>query len=235
MHHIVSRQIGGYRPDNLITLCSTCHNKVSVGDLKLKVKPSRGFKAETFMSTVRWMLVDRIRKLGNTVSHTYGYITKSKRINAGLSKSYINDAFVIAGGISQVRSAVQYVSKQVRKCNRKLFKGGRSHIRNTADRFIQGFQRFDKVIWKGIECFVFGRRTTGYFDLRRLDGTNICASAKASDCSLMERAQTLLIEKRRFLPALKCRVSTPGRFHENTIKRARTGCYPQENKGNCSY
>lgn len=42
-----------------------------------------------------------------------------------------------------------------------MFKGDRSHIRNN------------------IECFVFGRRNTGYFDLRHLDGTKVHASAKA--------------------------------------------------------
>jgi hypothetical protein len=92
---------------------------------------------------------------------------------------------------------MQYLIKQVRKCNRKLFKGDRSHIRNTADRFIKGFQRFDKVLWKGIECFVFGRRTTGYFDLRMVDGTKIHPSVSYKQISLIERAKTLLIERRQ--------------------------------------
>jgi len=43
--------------------------------------------------------------------------------------------------------------QQVRKCNRKLYKGIRSHIKNTAERVIKGFQRFDKVLWTNIECF----------------------------------------------------------------------------------
>jgi N6-L-threonylcarbamoyladenine synthase len=56
VHHIVSRQVGGNRPDNLITLCKSCHDKVSKGELNLKVTSSKGFKAETFMSMVRWKL-----------------------------------------------------------------------------------------------------------------------------------------------------------------------------------
>jgi len=39
------------------------------------------------------------------------------------------------------------------------------------------------------------KRTTGYFDLLMLDGTKVHASAKAKDCSLLERAKTLLIKK----------------------------------------
>ncbi|MCD6102680.1 MAG: RRXRR domain-containing protein, partial [Thermotogaceae bacterium] len=197
VHHIVSRQIGGDRPGNLITLCQTCHQKLHKGELKkVKLKVDKGFKAETFMSTIRWKLVNRLKELGNTVSVTYGYLTKQKRIELGFSKSHINDAFVIAGGTNQNRSQVYYFIKQVRKCNRKLFKGIRSHIQNTAKRYIKGFQRYDKVLWHGIECFIFGRRKTGYFDLRKLDGTKIHASAKASELKLLERAKTFLIERR---------------------------------------
>jgi hypothetical protein len=209
VHHLESRQTGGDRPENLITLCETCHDKVSLGKLVLKVRPSKGFKAETFMTMVRWKLVDTLRETGDTVNHTYGYLTKSVRIALGVEKSHVNDAFIIAGGANQERLSSILSVRQVRKCNRKLFKGARSHIRNTAPRFVHGFQRFDKVVWNGIEAFIFGRRSTGYFDLRKLDGTRISASAKAATLNLVERASTLLTE-RRFLPAINGGVSAPG-------------------------
>ncbi|HMB46635.1 MAG TPA: hypothetical protein VKL21_12540 [Candidatus Methanoperedens sp.] len=59
----------------------------------------------------------------------------------GLEKYHSTDAFVIAGGTMQERSSITFLIKQVRKCNRKLFKGERSHIKNTAARIIHGFQR----------------------------------------------------------------------------------------------
>ncbi len=192
-HHIVSRQIGGDAPDNLLTLCQTCHEKVTKGKLKLDIQITKGFKTETFMSIVRWKLVNTLRDAGNIVNHTYGYITKFDRIALGLEKSHSTDAFVIAGGTMQKRSSLTFLIKQVRKCNRKLFKGDRSHIKNTAARFIHGFRRFDKVLWNNIECFVFGRRKTGYFDLRTLDGTKIHASGNAKELILLETANTLLI------------------------------------------
>jgi hypothetical protein len=102
---------------------------------------------------------------------------------------------VIAGGTVQERVSPFRV-KQVRKCNRKLFKGDHSHIRNTAPRLIKGFQRYDKVRFQGQECFVFGRRSTGYFDLRLLDGTKIHASANAKHIKRLERGNTFLIERR---------------------------------------
>jgi N6-L-threonylcarbamoyladenine synthase len=196
VHHLLSRQTAGDRPDILATLCFTCHEMVSQGKLLLHIKPSKGFKAETFMSTVRWMIVDSLRAFGYAVSHTYGYFTKVARHQISLAKSHINGAFVIAGGTIQRRSGRSYLLQQVRKSNRKLFKRDRSHIKNAASRFISGFQRFDKVMWRGIECFIFGRRSSGYFDLRKLDGTKIHASAKATEISLLERAQSFLIERK---------------------------------------
>ena len=199
VHHLKSRQTGGDRPENLITLCSICHDKISKGQLELKATPSKGFKAETFMSTVRWKLIDELRDSGNMVTHTYGYLTKRRRIELGIPKSHSSDAFVIAGGTTQKRTMWEDFIKEVRKSNRKLFKGDRSHIRNTAERFIYGFQRFDKALYNGVECFIFGRRKTGYFDLRKLDGTKIDSSAKHTKLTLIESAKTLLIERR---PAL---------------------------------
>ena len=118
-HHIISRQIGGDAPDNLLTLCQTCHEKVSKGKLKLDVKLPAGFKPETFMSTVRWKLVNILRNAGNIVSHTYGYITKNNRIALGLDKSHGTDAFVIAGGTDQTRTR-PYIGIQARRNNRAL-------------------------------------------------------------------------------------------------------------------
>jgi hypothetical protein len=196
VHHVVSRQTGGDRPDNFVTLCETCHRKLHAGDLKLEVKASSGFKAETFMSTVRRKLVNRLRESGESVSHAYGYITKSRRVALELGKSHVNDAFAVAGGNAQKRLPAHFLVRQVRKCNRKLFKGERSHVRNTAPRYVHGFQRFDKIFWEERECFIFGRRTTGYFDLRQLDGTKVCSSAPARKCRLLESARTFLVERR---------------------------------------
>lgn len=196
VHHLKSRQTGGDRPENLITLCETCHGKVSRGELVLKVRPSKGFKAETFMSMVRWKLIASLQETGDAVDYTYGYLTKSARIALRLEKSHVNDAFVIAGGADQERLSSLLSVRQVRKCNRKLFKGERSHIKNTAPRYVLGFQRYDKVLWRGHECFVFGRRTRGYFALRKLDGTKVNGDAKAKECILLESARTFLTERR---------------------------------------
>lgn len=190
VHHIESRKTGSDRPDNLVTLCRNCHWELHAGKTKLpKRKRSNNLRAAAFMTAVRWRLVDELN-----CEHTYGYITKSRRIELRLPKSHVDDAFVIAKGRNQTR-VTQYLTKQVRKQNRKLYKGARSHLRNTAPRFVGGFQRFDKVLWRGVECFVFGRRCSGYFNLRTLTGNRLSASAKMLNLRLLESAKTLLVER----------------------------------------
>ena len=51
VHHIESRKIGGNAPNNLITLCETCHAGYHKGTVKLPKTIKRGmsFKDDTFM------------------------------------------------------------------------------------------------------------------------------------------------------------------------------------------
>jgi len=199
VHHIVSRQIGGDRPDNLITLCETCHKAYHQDKFALEVKEHKSLKAETAMSILRWTIVNKLRELGNNVNITYGYITKSNRIALGLVKSHSNDAFCIAGGGKQERFDSSYFIRFVRKCNRSLFKAnllkGGIRKRNTIKQAF-GFHRFDKVLYKGIECFIHGLRSSGYFDVKKLDNTVIHKSARYSDISIVERCKTVLFERR---------------------------------------
>jgi hypothetical protein len=107
------------RPANLLTACITCHVPANhlEGAKLWGLKPSnKGFKEATFMTMVRWRLVNLLN-----CNHSYGYATKSKRIELGLDKSHANDAFVIAGGENQVRSEKTNF-KQVRRNNRSLEK-----------------------------------------------------------------------------------------------------------------
>lgn len=160
VHHIVSRQIGGDRPNNLITLCSTCHDKVSDGRLKLKAQPSKGFKAETFMSMVRWKLVNQLRKMGNIVLHTYGYITKGERTELGLPKSHSNDAFVIAGGNGQIK-AFNFIVKQNRRNDRSLQlnrKGFKPSIRKNRYKYHPGdLVKLGGIVYTAKGVFNYGK------------------------------------------------------------------------------
>ncbi len=162
VHHIESRQTGGDRPDNLITLCETCHKAYHKGKLELKVKKHKAFKTETVMSILRWKIVNKLRELGNAVSITYGYLTKSARIALKLDKSHSNDAFCIAGGSGQERTDVingSFTRRQNRctQLNRKGFKPSIRKVRyklqpNDLVRFngkaflVKGMQNLGKYI-----------------------------------------------------------------------------------------
>ena len=196
-HHLESRQNGGDRPGNLLTLCKTCHKRHHAEGLELP-GPSTGFRASAHISIMRWKLYERAQELGIPVSISYGYQTKSRRIRQGLKKSHANDAFVLAGGNGQIRDIRQIQFRQVRKQNRKLHKGIRSHIRNKVSRVIFGFQQWDKVRYKSQYYFIKGRRSSGYFSLSdvfgsmaALDGKKL-ASVKHSRLVLIENAATLL-------------------------------------------
>jgi len=201
VHHIVSRKIGGDAPNNQITLCIECHKTFHGGELELKIKRGQSFRNATFMGIMRWSFYNKLKELYNDVSLTYGYITKSKRIDLKLDKNHSVDAYCISGNTKAKRSNVFYEQKFVRKNNRSLHKANllKGGIRkaNKAPYIVHGFRLFDKVRFKGKDCFVFGRRLRGGFDIRMLDGTKISASANYKKLKLVEVANTLLTNRKK--------------------------------------
>jgi N6-L-threonylcarbamoyladenine synthase len=89
--------------------------------------------------------------------------------------------------------------KQVRNHNRqihkaKILKGGRRKLNQTSYE-VNDFRLFDKVKYNGKECFIFGRRSSGYFDLRRLDGGIIHRSASYKNLELIDKRKSMLLER----------------------------------------
>lgn len=217
VHHIESRQTGGDAPNNLITLCETCHKKYHKGEIKLPKRIHRGmkFNNETFMGIMRWTLYNRSKeqfgKLGIVVKNTYGYITKHVRIQAGLSKTHSTDAFCIAGNVEAERLPQYWFIKQVRRHNRQLFKlnplKGGIWKPNQAPYLVKGFRLFDKVLFNGQVGFIFGRRFSGSFDVRRLDGIKISPCAGYKKLTLLVKRKMLLMERKeqQLLPMAEAR------------------------------
>ena len=75
-----------------------------------------------------------------------------------------------------------------------ILKGGIRKL-NQAPYEVKGFRLFDKVRYNGKECFIFGRRSSGYFDLRRLDGEVIHRSANYNNLKLVDRRKSMLWER----------------------------------------
>ena len=204
VHHIESRKTGGDAPGNLITLCEACHKAYHAGKLK-QFSPRRGasFRAETFMGIMRWTVLNRLRERHPElpVTNTYGYLTKHKRIVAGLPKTHCADAFCIAGVLDAKRRGEYLFQKQTRRHNRQIHKltilKGGVRKRHQAPYLVHGFRLFDKVLCKGEVGFIFGRRSSGAFDVRRLDGTKISAGISYKKLSLLEKRKTFLTELRK--------------------------------------
>ncbi len=196
VHHIESRKTGGNAPNNLITLCKTCHEQYHKDELKLPKTIHRGmsFKNATFMGIMRWAFYEELKKRHSNVSMTYGYITKNTRIENKLLKTHCVDARCISGNPLAEPLGIYYLQKKIRNHNRqihkaKILKGGRKK-RNQAPYVVKGFRLYDKVLFGKQECFIQGRRKTGFFKLTKLDGTVIHQSAKSADLTLLEIRNT---------------------------------------------
>ena len=206
VHHIESRKTGGDAPNNLITLCETCHTGYHKGTVKLPKTIHRGmsFRDASFMGVMRWAFYNRLKERYPNVSLTYGYITKNTRIKNGLPKEHYIDARCISGNPSAVSDGTYYYQKKVRCHNRQIHKNtilkGDIRKRNQAPYFVKGFRLFDKVLYKGQECFIFGRRSTGRMDLRLLDGTHINASVGYKNIRLIDSRKNYITERRTAVP-----------------------------------
>lgn len=203
VHHIESRKTGGNAPDNLVTLCETCHKSFHKGTVKLPadVKRKQSYRDATFMGIMRWAFYGRLKeKYPGMVFMTYGYITKNTRIEHHIEKTHAADARCISGNPDAVPLGYYFMQKKVRCHNRqihraKILKGG-IRKNSQAAKVIKGFRLFDRVDYHGTECFIVGRRTSGYFDLRLVDGTKIHSSASWKEIKRLEHTGTTLTERR---------------------------------------
>lgn len=202
IHHIESRKTGGNSPDNLITLCETCHKGYHNGTVKLPKTIKRGmsFRDVTFMGIMRWSFYNRLKEIYPNVSMTYGYITKNTRIKNNLPKEHYIDARCISENPNAESLGYYFYQKKVRCHNRQIhkaniIKGGKKKL-NQASYLVKGFRLFDKVEYDGQVGFIFGRRSSGYFDIRKLNGEVIHRSASWKNLKLLETRKNLLTERR---------------------------------------
>jgi len=114
LHHIFGKEKD--RPQDWALLHEFCHKKLHKNheEDKLRKKKSKSYKDSTFMNIIRKRFQEDL-----SCAITYGNITFQDRLDLGLEKSHVNDAFVIAKGSNQIRCK-EYQLKQTRRHNRKL-------------------------------------------------------------------------------------------------------------------
>ena len=204
VHHVIFRSEGGSnRMDNLVTLCKECHGKVHAGELEFN-KKVKSFKHASHMNIMRKGLVESLKKEFCNVFETYGYQTKYVREKTGIVKSHSNDAFVISHNLDAKRLDVEYLYKKVRRHNRQIHKSkpskGGKRKRNQSPYIVNGFRRFDKVMYDGVECFITGKRSSGYFQLKTFDGEVIHYGVSSKRLKLLEPIKGWLIDWKWAIP-----------------------------------
>ena len=207
VHHIESRKTGGDAPNNLITLCETCHKSYHSGAVQLPKAIHRGmrFKDAAFMGIMRWAFYNKLKEVYEPqdieIRMTFGYLTKNTRIRHHLPKEHYIDARCISGHPEAIPNNEVFYQKKVRCHNRQIHKNtilkGGVRKRNQTGYLVKGFRLFDKVAYKGREYFIFGRRQSGFFDLRNLSGCKVNkGSLSYRKIGFLEPRQYYLCERR---------------------------------------
>lgn len=125
-HHLIFRSNGGTnRIKNLVTVCEKCDTPANhkPGGILWKMQDTykvRSFKGATYMTSVRWQLYERIKAEHPAVNiHiTYGSTTKESRRKLHISKSHINDAYVM--GQLRPRHRTQHVLYTKKRRNNRV-------------------------------------------------------------------------------------------------------------------
>ena len=179
VHHIESRQIGGDAPNNLITLCETCHTGYHKG--KKEIHRGMRFRDAAFMGIMRWAFYNKLKKLYASqnilILMTYGYVTKNTRIKHDLPKEHFIDARCISGHPDATPPKEVFYQKKVRCHNRQIHKlailKGGARKRNQATYLIKGYRLYDVVKAKGAIWYIHGRRSSGAFVLKNLSADKL--------------------------------------------------------------
>ncbi|MBF0580603.1 RRXRR domain-containing protein, partial [Erysipelotrichaceae bacterium RD49] len=206
VHPIHQRKDGGSnRPENLVTLCKHCHQEYHKGNIELPsriLKPA-SFADANFMGVRRKTLLKRAQAEFDSipVEETFGYLTKTECIKRGLDKEYYIDARCISGHPEARAVQTVFFSRKVRCHNRQIHKfnpskGGTRKLNQSA-KVVKGFRLFDKIRYQKMECFIFGKRTSGSFNIRMFDGTTVSASVSWKKLRRLESSNGWLIDKQK--------------------------------------
>ena len=190
-HMIPRARNGSNRIDNLTLSCHDCNQKKgtltaeefinqtlspqkAAQKLRQLPKTKQLLKYMAHMNATRWVLYNTIKETYDSVSATYGYITKHNRINAGLPKAHHIDAKCITGFSTVPSFDVTVVKTKMRRHNRQLHRAtfSKGHIRKSAalPRVVHGFQLYDIVLFNKHRYYIKGRRSSGSFALVSLEG-----------------------------------------------------------------
>ena len=176
VHHIIFKSHGGTNsPDNLITLCSTCHDNLHASsDAELLSKKLSTTRRKKTLDATQVATIGSFLKQEIDFTETFGYETKYKRETLGLEKTHYNDAICVATPERQRVQLSDTLFKKVHIANGdyQLHSGSRSEKTIPTGK-LMGIKKFDKVVSNGTIGFVKGRMSKGYAILMDIDGNKL--------------------------------------------------------------
>jgi hypothetical protein len=168
VHHIIFRSNGGTNsPENLITLCESCHSKLHKGEFAIK-----GAKSKTKHATEMGIIKSQLKKKFGDFVETFGYETKFKREQIlQLPKTHFNDAIAICCEEGEIVTPlnITLIRKCVAKGDYQQYKGIRSEKKIPTNKLF-GFRKYDKVKTPEGAGFVKGKRSSGAFVISDIFG-----------------------------------------------------------------
>ena len=178
VHHIQWKSTGGAdQPNNLIVLCESCHDDVHKKTIVLSTKHLKAVKNNlkhaAQMNVLCSMINKRFEK--DSFTPTLGGIAKGVREHFGFSKEHYWDAFFgsFETGIPpEILTDRVVMKKCVAKGSYQLTNGKRSEKRLPTNK-IDGFKRWDKIVYLNHEYFIKGRMSIGYAILCDIFGTKV--------------------------------------------------------------
>ncbi len=200
-HHIKLTSEGGKNTiNNLITLCSECHNKVHSGKIRLKTKGVSGFKdkiAQRTMQGKHYIETNVRQKYG--FERVYGYQTAEFRKKIGLPKNHDSDALAIAtlgtGEIIRFHRDnfynINFRPVQTRRRYLDLPKKGRGRVKYQINENSSGFRKGDIVLVKDKYVKqVNSIYSAGTLAFKRIKGEPNNSMPK--NCRLLERQSSIV-------------------------------------------
>jgi hypothetical protein len=168
-HHIIPRsENGSHELDNLVTVCKTCHIKITNGEIDAKGKRLKKFKFNN--TTQRLHILKLLKEHYPAINFKYGSEISKLRYKNNIDYSLLNDSVLLCNCIKL--SNFFYKKRILSKHDYQQTKGIRSEKKIPTGK-LSGFRKFDKVKYNGEYYWIKGRRTTGYFDLMDFEGNSV--------------------------------------------------------------
>lgn len=186
-HHIRPIKKGGTdKLSNLMTLCESCHEKHHKEGSKLPKQKNSFYISGAHVQQGKNYLRAKLGKITD-LQTTFGYITSYFRNKAGLEKSHVSDAVVIASK-DAIPEAKYLRTKHVRSRKRSLHEAtarkgrktpNRTQKRNNKNIFtLKGFDRWDTVRYRGKVGFISGFTGTSGCYIVDIEGNYVRNPAK---------------------------------------------------------